>query len=720
MSQITQFRSLNSPIETMTGNDATKVSPVAGNINLIGDGLSVIVTGDVILGTLTISTPLYANEYDTDDGQYAIPALGILEVFGGSNIHTTSPVLGNNLIRIHLKDDVSIPGYFTASGALTIGTTVEFLSFTYGVLESDNLGNITSTLLTDHALYVGDSDGNLNALPLGVAGEVLTGTAGDPAWSATPTVTTIYATTFDTNVAAAAVTLSGISLIADGTDADIDINITPKGTGVLVTTELNLTTPLEVQYGGSGTNSLTDNGVLYGNLTSPIGATAEGATGTVLVGSTNFPPNFSANPLVTSLTATTVYGTTFDTNVAAAGATLAANELAVDGTDTNIDLILTSKGAGHILFTGYGEGVLGADATGVIYSDAATQYALQVGDATSTLDSLGVGATNEALLGNTGANPSWGTVGNATLTNSSVTLSDGNNITVTGSPLSLGGTATIALSGTTDHTLQSGNATGSLTSLAVGVTGEILIGNSAADASWSSTPTVTTMKATTFDTNVAAAAVTLSGNSLTADGTDANIDINITAKGTGQVVIDDLSLGVVLGVPDGGMGANSHTSHGLLLGDGANDIVSLAEATNGQIPIGSTGNPPTLATISEGTNIDVTNAAGSITLETTKVEINAQTNTTYTLVLGDRGKMVTMTNAAASTFTVPPNSSVAFATGTVITVSQLGAGQVTLTQGSGVTINSVDSNKKIKDQYAAIALHKISTDSWLAVGSLEA
>lgn len=44
---------------------------------------------------------------------------------------------------------------------------------------------------------------------------------------------TIYATTFDTNVAAAAVTLAGTTLAADGTDANIDIDITPKGTGVV-------------------------------------------------------------------------------------------------------------------------------------------------------------------------------------------------------------------------------------------------------------------------------------------------------------------------------------------------------------------------------------------------------------------------------------------------------------------------------------------------------
>ena len=51
----------------------------------------------------------------------------------------------------------------------------------------------------------------------------------------TVTATTVNATTFDTNVAAAGVTLAGTTLAADGTDADISLTLTPKGTGVVTT-----------------------------------------------------------------------------------------------------------------------------------------------------------------------------------------------------------------------------------------------------------------------------------------------------------------------------------------------------------------------------------------------------------------------------------------------------------------------------------------------------
>jgi hypothetical protein len=46
-----------------------------------------------------------------------------------------------------------------------------------------------------------------------------------------PTGESYIGTTFDTNVTASGVTLTGTTLAADGTDAAIDINITPKGTG---------------------------------------------------------------------------------------------------------------------------------------------------------------------------------------------------------------------------------------------------------------------------------------------------------------------------------------------------------------------------------------------------------------------------------------------------------------------------------------------------------
>ena len=113
------------------------------------------------------------------------------------------------------------------------------------------------------------------------------------------------------------------------------------------------------------------------------------------------------------------------------------------------------------------------------------------------------------------------------------------------------------------------------------------------------------------------------------------------------------------------------------------------------------------------------------TLETDVTNINElqqneQTGTSYTLVLTDAGKLIETNNASANTLTIPPNSSVAFATGNQILVIQKGAGQTTLAPGSGVTINSKDSNLKITGQYSAVTLIKADTDTWYAIGDLSA
>ena len=102
----------------------------------------------------------------------------------------------------------------------------------------------------------------------------------------------------------------------------------------------------------------------------------------------------------------------------------------------------------------------------------------------------------------------------------------------------------------------------------------------------------------------------------------------------------------------------------------------------------------------------------------TSVE-NVQTGTSYTLVLSDGWKIVTMSNAGANTLTVPPNSSVAFPVGTRIDVGQDGSGQTTIAAGAGVTIHTPET-LKIRKQWGKVTLFKRATDTWDVEGNLEA
>ena len=96
---------------------------------------------------------------------------------------------------------------------------------------------------------------------------------------------------------------------------------------------------------------------------------------------------------------------------------------------------------------------------------------------------------------------------------------------------------------------------------------------------------------------------------------------------------------------------------------------------------------------------------------------NAQTGTTYTLALTDVAKVVSLTNAASITLTIPTNATVAFPTGTQILLYQGGAGQVTI-GGAGVTIRSQGTKLKMFGQYAVAGLLKVGTDEWVAFGNL--
>jgi hypothetical protein len=164
-----------------------------------------------------------------------------------------------------------------------------------------------------------------------------------------------------------------------------------------------------------------------------------------------------------------------------------------------------------------------------------------------------------------------------------------------------------------------------------------------------------------------------------------------TAKykiGTGSTAWTSLAYAYTAGAtgPTGPTGATG--SQGPTGPTGATGAASTVTGPTG--PTGATGaTGPTGPTGSAGNNI-----AG----------LNAQTGTSYTLVSGDINKLVTASNASAITITVPPS---VYSANDVINVQQIGAGQVTFTAGSGVTITSngaTAASPKLRVQYSACSI----------------
>jgi len=242
-----------------------------------------------------------------------------------------------------------------------------------------------------------------------------------------------------------------------------------------------------------------------------------------------------------------------------------------------------------------------------------------------------------------------------------------------------------------------------------------------------------TLWATTFDTNVAAAAVTLSGTTLAADGTDANIPITITPKGTEAVTIDGLdypktdgnpgepiitdgagafSVGL-LTVPGGGTGAASITDHALIVGSGTAAVTEIGPLTNGQLVIGSTGADPVAATITAGIGISISNGAGTITIDSTATGLDYE-EITATPKTMEADHAYTANLGGGIAFTLPATC----AAGSVIEVIGK-AGNWSVAQNAGQTIyvgnqnttTGVGGSLTATDAGDCIVLRCITTDT---------
>lgn len=99
-------------------------------------------------------------------------------------------------------------------------------------------------------------------------------------------------------------------------------------------------------------------------------------------------------------------------------------------------------------------------------------------------------------------------------------------------------------------------------------------------------------------------------------------------------------------------------------------------------------------------------------------DIDVETDS-FTLDLTQAGKVVEVNKATSVSVTVPPNGDVAFVVGTFIDIVAVGAGTVTLVEGSGVTIRKrADLSLTIRAQWSGVSLYKRATNEWVLVGDL--
>jgi hypothetical protein len=130
-------------------------------------------------------------------------------------------------------------------------------------------------------------------------------------------------------------------------------------------------------------------------------------------------------------------------------------------------------------------------------------------------------------------------------------------------------------------------------------------------------------------------------------------------------------------------------------------------------------NPGDITGVTTGTDSGLAGGATSGTADLKlRLQFDAQTGTTYTLAANDLNQLVTCNNASSITVTVPPS---VFTAGDQIHVQQIGVGQVTFAQGSGVTITSTGataSAPKLRARYSACTVICTASNTFTIIGDL--
>lgn len=162
----------SSTTETLTGNDGINVGPDGtGNINVVGDGSTILTSGNAGTNTLTISVSEDVTTLYTTDAGNVTPSGGQINVFGANGISTAG---AGNTITIANSDSVAT--VYTANDATTATPSLGNLNvFGDGTLISTTAAGNTVTINAGGGIAtIYHTDDNNSATPsagiLNVAG----------------------------------------------------------------------------------------------------------------------------------------------------------------------------------------------------------------------------------------------------------------------------------------------------------------------------------------------------------------------------------------------------------------------------------------------------------------------------------------------------------------------------------------------------------------------
>jgi hypothetical protein len=666
---------------TIAANSVALGTDTTGNymVNVAGGtGITVSHTqGEGSTATVSINTAVTADLTTAQtlaNKTFTTPNIGVATATSVNKVTITAPATSATLTLANGSSLIT-SGAFDTTITTTANTTVTLP--TSGTLATTgNLSQFSSTTSSQLAGIISDETGTGN-LVFSNSPVLVTPNIGTPSAATLTNATGLPIATgvsgLATGVATFLTTPSSANLFAALTD--------DTGTGLVVfNTSPNINTSITTSSATFNLINSTATTVNFAGAATTL-AIGSASANTTLNGNVTISGNLTVSGTSTIINATTI--TVADKNVELANVSSPTNTTA-DGagitikgaTDKTLNWVnaTTSWTSSENFDLASGKdyrinntSVLSNTTLG---SGVVTSSLTAVGNVTTGTWSSTLGAVSGASLTNLTAGNLTGTIPSGVLGNSThyigttaVTLSRAS------SNLALTGISSVAFPGSTSGTITlQANATAGTTTITMPATTGTLI--------------------TTGDTGTVT-------STMIADATIVNADISTTAA----IAISKLASG---------------TSGQVILANATG--VPTYVTPSGDVTWDNTGN----VQIAAGAivNADISASAAIDQGKIADTTINAQ-SASYTLVLTDKNKMVEISNASATTLTVPADNTVNMATGATLTILQTGAGQITIAGASGVTVNGTP-GLKLRTQWSSATLIKRAANTWVALGDLSA
>lgn len=688
------------------------------------------------LNSLTISTGLSGTSYNGSSAVTIAIDSSVATTSGAQTL--TNKTFTDNVTTFQDNTDTTKKMQFELSGLTTATTRTLTVPNTSGtIITTGDSGTVTNTMLAGsiantklaNSTISGVSLGsNLNSLTISTG---LSGTSYNGSSAITIAIDSTVATTSGSQTLTNKTFTDSTTNFQDNTDTSKKMQF--ELSGITTATTRTLTVP-----NNSGTIALTSDLSSYAAL-----------SGATFTGSVLFP---AATTSATSIRVPHGSAPTTPTN-GDIWTTTAGLYARING--STVGPFGTGTGNGTVTSVATGTGLSGGTitTTGTISLSAAS--ATVIGglhgytNTTVTNTALGYQALNanttgtnntaigyQALSSNQGGTQSVA-IGYQALTSN---INGGENVAIGYQALDVNtGTSNTAVG----HSALGGNTTG-FYNVAIGwgalkgsttANGSTAVGTSALQLGTTGINTAVGYNAllsTTASENVAlgyqAADANTSGAYNTVIGHNA---LRAVTTGDSNTAIGRESGGAVTGSQNTIIGRNAANSGTNNLTTGSNNILI---GYNAAASAATVSNEITLGNASitrfriPGLSIDWTgNPFNSPTITTPIITMAntspAFTTNNYDLVLSDQYKIVLASNGTTAGTVKIPTNSIAYPTGTQITIVQTGTGQITITAGTPATttINSTGAtatSPKLRTQYSSATCIKTAGEQWLVVGDI--